>query len=204
MKMNLVGLCAAALLLAPLSCIADRVPSQETVAFAISKQGNGWAYISTKPFVLELRRSQQKLRAEMKELNAVSDVSPSPSIEWSQDGQYILITYRNEESASSVEIYETRNLKRLFIHPVSYARWLKTGQEFVAVPASGELGENESRGLLIFNAKTGAMRRVAEQYTFVGRLDAGEQHVIAQSLKKGVPGATEFVRVNVISGVVDK
>lgn len=204
MKLNFVGLCAALLLLASPSYSADRVLSQDTVAFAISKSGESWAYISTKPFVLEMRRSGQKLRTPMKELNAVSDVSPSPSIEWSQDGQYIMITYRNEESASSVEVYDARNLKRLLIHPVTDARWLKTGAEFVAVPASGELGENQSRGLLIFNVKTGTMRRVADQHTFVGRLDAGDKYVIAQSLKMGIQGTTEFVRVNVSSGAVDE
>jgi hypothetical protein len=204
MRSSFVGLCAALLLFVPPSYAADRVPSQEAVAFAISKSGESWAYISAKPFVLEVRRSGQKLRAPMKELDAVSDVSPTPSIEWSQDGQYILITYRNEESASSVEVYDARSLKRLIIHPVTDARWLKAGTEFVAVPASGELGENESRGLLIFNVKTGAMRRVADQYIFVGRLDAGDKYVIAQSLKKGVQGKTEFVRVNAASGAVDE
>lgn len=203
MKANLIGLCVAIVVAVSPSYAADRVLSQETVAFAISRSGESWAFISAKPFVLEVRRSGRKLRTLMKELNSVEDVAPSPSIEWSPGGQYIMIVYRNEESASSVEIYDARNLRRLLIHPVTDARWLKAGTEFVAVPAAGELGDNESRGLLIFNVKTGSARRVADRYKFVGRLDAGDKYVIAQSPKKGVPSVIEFVRVNSSTGVVD-
>lgn len=203
MKMRFITLFAAASLLFPFPSVADRVLSQETVAFAIDRSGDKWAFITAKPSLLAVRNNLQELRTELRELDSVSDVVPSPSIEWSQDGKYILIRYRNEESSSSVEIYESRSLKRVLIYPVSDARWMKAGQYLVIVPTSGELGENESRGLLLINVKTAVRHRVADQFKFVGRLDAGMRHVIAQAFKKGDKATTEFVRVNVFTGVVD-
>jgi hypothetical protein len=182
---------------------ADRIPSQGSVAFAINRSGESWAYISAKPFTLEVRRQGWNRRTNLGELDAVAEVSPSPSIEWSQDGRYILITYRSEEGSSSAEVYDARSLKRVLFQPVSAARWLKAGAEVVAVPASGELGEHSLRGLLIFNVKTGMKRRIADRHVFVGGLDAGEKFVIAQLLNEDVRGLAQFVRVNTSSGALE-
>jgi len=164
---------------------ATDAPSGRVISFSVAKDGSGWATIRTKPYLLEVKKNERLSRVQLTELGSVTDVVPSPIVEWSWDGQFLMVKYLSEESASTIEIFESGSLKRVARFPADDAKWLLSAHRLIVVEANPDLDLTKTqRGLIVFDPLRNERIRIAEGYVFIGKVDTGIRHALAQSLSK--------------------
>lgn len=164
---------------------AEPVLSGGVVALSMAKDGSGWAMIRSRPYAIELHKNGRVFKLRLTELDAVTDVTPDPSLEWSWDGRFVMIKYSSEESSSTIEIFATDDPKRVARFPADDAKWLLTGHRLVVVEANTALDTMKAqRGLIVFDPVRNERLRIAEDHVLVGRVDTGVRHALAQSISK--------------------
>ena len=181
------------------ACPSASEPDQRPpIASAISRSGL-WAVLSRDPYELRVCSSSAPLRPlALNQLNAVTDVSPNPRLEWSADGKYLALIYASGEVESTVEVFEPLSLKRVAIETVGAARWLQSKHLLVYRPAPSGLGEFDSFGIVVLDPASGRRRRFATDLALDGAIETSERHVLAmQILRKGQQYQVRSVRIEV-------
>ncbi len=198
MRVLVVAIAFTWLGLSGMLAAAEEVSALAIRAFNISPDDSAWAIIRATPFVLEVHDGSRVRRVALNGVDAISDVAPDPSIEWSADGKFVSVLYRSTDSGNSVEVYEAVGLAMIFKSDVGDAKWLKAGHRLIFIPAKVELGSLPEPGMLVFDARLRTARTIASDSTFDGAIATGTRYVIAPaaSLRDGAI-ERRYVRVRV-------
>jgi len=164
---------------------ATDTEGERLISISLAKDGSGWAAIRALPYALEVKQNGRVSVLRLAELEAVTDVVPSPVVEWSWDAKYLMVKYLSEEISSTIEIFEAANLKRVARFPADDAKWLLSAHLLIVVEANIDLDTMKTqRGLVVFDPLRNERGRIGEDFVFIGKVDTGIRHALAQSISK--------------------